>query len=496
MTKHLTVPVTLLFILAIASALRFVGLDFQSLWPDEIYSVRVSANFDPAEIIQATSKDVHPPGYQFILALFIGALNDSELAVRLPSAIAGFLSVFAIYALGKRLFSTREGLLAAALLCISYPAVFYSQEARSFSILLLLTLVTSNLLLKTITQLNTSPSRNNLTLYAYIAVAVLTTYTHYFGLLMVALQGLASLFLINREKSQIKSLVKIYGLIFLFFVPWIEVFFQQLQIKNFWIPTPNIDSLKEFIYFVFNKNTHFTHVSILLMSLGLLLTFWNSLRTSTEKITNTSTGSKTLTHTSLTPYLLLVLWFLLPILLSYIKSIVSTPIFTNRNLIICIPPAYLLLSKAIGLTIDFISEKQFHKEALTVMSTGLILTSGLYNLHDHHYFSKPLKPQYRESIAEIRSNPLSSPSTKVIISDDNFIYYLEKNDLRADHILGRPNDLDIIEALSKQSPYFWFIEGHGVPNQTPLYKALKERFKPAHSKLYFQTRVTLFSASN
>jgi predicted RNA methylase len=45
-------------------------------------------------------------------------------------------NVYALYLLGKQLFSVKEGILDAALLCISYQAIFYSQEARSFSLFL------------------------------------------------------------------------------------------------------------------------------------------------------------------------------------------------------------------------------------------------------------------------------------------------------------------------------------------------------------------------
>lgn len=61
-----------------------------------------------------------PPGGFWIEALSFKLLGISEFSARLPSALAGFLSVVLIYLLGRKLFSKFTGLLSATALVSSF----------------------------------------------------------------------------------------------------------------------------------------------------------------------------------------------------------------------------------------------------------------------------------------------------------------------------------------------------------------------------------------
>jgi mannosyltransferase len=63
--------------------------------------------------------------------------------LRLPSALAGWLCIPAIYLLGKRLYSGREGLMAALFVAVLWAPIYYSQEARPYSMLILLSILNS-----------------------------------------------------------------------------------------------------------------------------------------------------------------------------------------------------------------------------------------------------------------------------------------------------------------------------------------------------------------
>src|SRR5439155_21211529 len=64
-------------------------------------------------------------------------LGGGEVAVRWPYALAGALTIPALYALGKGLARPRVGLLAALVFTLSPFAVWYSQEARQYAFLML-----------------------------------------------------------------------------------------------------------------------------------------------------------------------------------------------------------------------------------------------------------------------------------------------------------------------------------------------------------------------
>jgi 4-amino-4-deoxy-L-arabinose transferase-like glycosyltransferase len=125
----------LLAIALLAAFIRLVDLGWQSLWVDE-YLWTITASMKSIAAI------VHrPDGYPPTVALLFRALQHAGLGtdvwLRLPSAIAGALSVPALYAVGRRLAGPGTALLAAALLAINPMAVWYSQEAGAYAMAML-----------------------------------------------------------------------------------------------------------------------------------------------------------------------------------------------------------------------------------------------------------------------------------------------------------------------------------------------------------------------
>ena len=62
------------------------------------------------------------------------------IAVRSISLAAGMLTLPVVYAIGRMMFSRAGALLATALVALSPPLIDYSQEARAYSLLVLLVL--------------------------------------------------------------------------------------------------------------------------------------------------------------------------------------------------------------------------------------------------------------------------------------------------------------------------------------------------------------------
>src|SRR5215213_5314786 len=103
-------------IVLLAASLRFYGLEIQSLWNDELFSwddANRESLYRVVDGVLIGEQEIHPPGYFIFLYFVEKYLGESEWALRLPSAVAGLLSVLAIYLLGCRLYSRREGLIAA-----------------------------------------------------------------------------------------------------------------------------------------------------------------------------------------------------------------------------------------------------------------------------------------------------------------------------------------------------------------------------------------------
>src|SRR5262249_49468942 len=104
-----------------AAAMRFYGLDIQSLWNDELSSWIRSTYPTVKEVIDEGSRpDVHPPGFQILLWAVIHLFGDSPPWLRASSAVAGTLAVPAIYLLARRIYSDSVTALgAAALLAVA-----------------------------------------------------------------------------------------------------------------------------------------------------------------------------------------------------------------------------------------------------------------------------------------------------------------------------------------------------------------------------------------
>lgn len=198
------IPIWALAIVALSLALNLHALAADSFWGDEILTASF-ANRSPADVIQWTAGDIHPPLYYLLAGAFArffvwpGAdpfpSATSDWLWRFPSAAAGALAVAVTYRLaleGCRLqvaggkfqnSKLQTPLFAALLLCLSPVAIKYSQEARMHALFMLWAALSTWLLLRALRR----PRRR----IGWLAFALATTasiYTMYFGFLILAAQ--------------------------------------------------------------------------------------------------------------------------------------------------------------------------------------------------------------------------------------------------------------------------------------------------------------------
>lgn len=131
----------------VAAALRLFRLGHQSLWIDEVftwYSAGAGGALSARDLIE----NVHGPLYSLLVHLWAGVAGDGEWAMRLPSAIAGILTVPAFAWLSARWLGPRTAVTAAWLAAGSPFLVWYSQEARNYSMLMLCTCASAAALLE------------------------------------------------------------------------------------------------------------------------------------------------------------------------------------------------------------------------------------------------------------------------------------------------------------------------------------------------------------
>ena len=117
-------------------ALRIVSIDTRGLWLDESLTVK-QASQSLAGVVQTIAEGVHPPLFHILMHLWMTAFGQGEIAVRSFSVLVGVAAIPAAYWAGTRLYDRRTGLMAMGAVALSPYLIWYSQEARMYSMLFL-----------------------------------------------------------------------------------------------------------------------------------------------------------------------------------------------------------------------------------------------------------------------------------------------------------------------------------------------------------------------
>ena len=125
-------------ILAVAAWLRFSTITMHSIWIDEGYTYAISKL--PLQHLINVPFDVHPAPFFVLVHLFSPEAGDA-LSLRLPAAIASLASLIPIYILSRWLFGNVGALTVTALNATAYTNLVFANEARNYSLLMLLSVV-------------------------------------------------------------------------------------------------------------------------------------------------------------------------------------------------------------------------------------------------------------------------------------------------------------------------------------------------------------------
>ncbi len=196
--KRLLFLALLTGVLLIAAGVRLHHLGVQSFWYDEGVAYGHSQRTF-IELIPALQNNVHVPAYFGTLALWEDLAGDTEFALRFYSVLWSLVSVAAVYALGKRLFSPVAGLAAALFVALNTFSIYYAQETRMYAMLAAIGTLSLWVFVGWLKRLRTRPV-SELTWRKMspggLALAALNTigaYTHYSYALVMLVQGVLTL---------------------------------------------------------------------------------------------------------------------------------------------------------------------------------------------------------------------------------------------------------------------------------------------------------------
>ena len=175
------VAVALLVLLA--AALRFSTLDLQSYWYNEAATALLTKLSLGDMLDRIPRMEGNPPLYYVLAWLWAKVFGTGEVGLRSLSAVCGTAMVPAGYALAARLAGARAGVAVAALAAFSPLLVWYSQEARPYILLALLTALSLLAFVRCVESWRTRD------LAWWAGLSVLALATHYFALVLIVPQA-------------------------------------------------------------------------------------------------------------------------------------------------------------------------------------------------------------------------------------------------------------------------------------------------------------------
>src|SRR6188474_3156113 len=121
---------------ALGLAVRFASLGVQSYHHDEVITAaRVIPGSFSEMLGQVEASESNPPLYYVLAWGWAKVFGTGEVGLRSLTALFGAATVPVAFLIGRELANARAGLIAAALVAVSPMLIWYSQEARSYALL-------------------------------------------------------------------------------------------------------------------------------------------------------------------------------------------------------------------------------------------------------------------------------------------------------------------------------------------------------------------------
>ncbi|MCX6044143.1 MAG: glycosyltransferase family 39 protein [Chloroflexi bacterium] len=205
-------------LLLVSFGLRLYRLDFQSFWSDEGISLQRSAQ--PFGQLLRSMPVEHLPGYFVLLHFWLAIAGDNDFAMRFLSVWPSVLAIAMAYRLALELGNRPAGLVTVLLLATNAFQVWYAQEARTYSWLLLLGLVASWCLWHLLVA---QGKHQTAFLVGYILAITAAVYAHFYGFLIPMAHTIFALgwLLVKRDWRALFRWALGGVVVVLAFLPWL-----------------------------------------------------------------------------------------------------------------------------------------------------------------------------------------------------------------------------------------------------------------------------------
>lgn len=353
----------LVVLAAIGLALRFAHLTAKPFWFDECFSVELARLQLGSFLRVIWWREANMSLYYALLRAWLH-FGQSEFFIRGLSVLFSAATIPAIYWLGRQLYDRWVAIIAAVLFTFNAYGVRYAQEARGYSLFVLLATLSSGFF---VSWLRDPRSRNRI---SYVVVSVLAIYTHFYALLLVLAQwivlkicGVPGAKLPERASESPRTF------------PWRAISIAVIPLLVFvaktgagplrWVHRPSWHDLPAFWQ-------QLSGGSNWLLPVLFLLACGAAVHISGIRVLKRNQDWETWRIQ------FLLIWLVFPIVLTIVLSFLR-PVFLPRFLIFCQPPLIILAAAGVA---------QLRKPWLTVPVLALILLlamQGIFFVYGHDY---------------------------------------------------------------------------------------------------------------
>jgi mannosyltransferase len=388
-------------VLLVALGLRLFHLPDRVLWFDEANSMLI-ARAGPAEIIDAVRDDTHSPFYYLILHYWQSVVGG-ETGARLLSVLAGVATVAVVYSLGCALVGRGGGVAAAAFLAGCPLHVWYSQEIRMYAVQTLLVALSFLFMVLAF-------RRQRLALWiGYSVATALSLYAQYASIYAVIAQNIFVVACYWHDRPKLRSWFIWQAVAAMLFAPWLPVFISQTKMAmgSSWLGPLEFSRVLAFFSLfsgAYLGDPHGRFVSVAITLVALVISAAILLR---RRESRQST-------------VLLVLWFVVPLVLLVLQSLNQNR-FLPRVLLCTTPPFALLLGCAVT------QPGKMASYALAVLTGIALLAANVYALKNYYSLeNRWVKSGLREAAGKL-ARELKPGDIVVHITESSFRpfqYYL------------------------------------------------------------------------
>jgi hypothetical protein len=353
-----------------------------------------------------------------------------------------------------------------------------------YSLLAFLSLCSLYFFLKLFDQ--TKERRRGWRLVGYVLTTSLLMHTHVYGFFIIIAENLfvASLLFKNKEllRRMLARWLLLQASLVLLFLPWLSVMLRQFERvqQGFWIPQPTLDFLRQ-TWLLYSGSTLLALLFIPLVALGLLArSDARSDGHSTEERAQPTAAGRRLPLGAGEKMLLMLLWFLAPILIPFALSQKLASIYLPKYTIAA-STAFLVLAARGIMSLRF--------DRARVVLVAVVLGLSLAQMRG--YWSAPHKDYWRESASYFEHT--AQAGDLVLFHQGNgqvpFEYYSKRDDIKQAALPDDPSQLttanvgSVLQPLVAGHNRVWLVASHQNEGTESVKKQLGEWYKVTEHRI-------------